>query len=136
MATKMGSRRKTPKKPIKKKSRSSLKLKLDLLFSKYIRDRADNKCEYCGKTGRVECHHGVVHRRYMNTRYEPDNCIVLCGGCHRFFSDFPKINIEFFRKKIGSDRMEQLEILARSQVKPDLEQIEADLKVKIKKMEG
>ncbi len=125
----MGQKRKTPKKPIKKKSRSSLKLKLDLLFSKYIRDRDDNKCQYCGKAGRVECHHGVVHRRYMNTRYEPDNCVTLCGGCHRFFSDFPAINTEFFRKRIGTDRMEQLGILARNGQKPDLDII-------LKKLEG
>ncbi len=129
--TKIGQKKtvKLPPKPKKKSSRAVQKRRLDVLFGEYIRNRADNKCQYCGKSGvRVESHHGVVHRRYMNTRYEPDNCICVCGGCHRFLSDFPALNAEFFKKLIGTDRVEQLEVLARSQTKPDLDEIERKLK--------
>ena len=133
--TKMGSKR--SKKPIKRrKSQGVIKRRLDVRFSKHIRDIENNICGFCGAKGkRMECHHGVVHRRYMNTRYEPDNCACVCGGCHRFLSDFPKINTEFFRKRIGAGRMEQLEILARSGKKVDLEQVEIELKRKMEALE-
>lgn len=131
--TKMGQKRTSPKRPLKKKSLTTIKHRIDTLFSKYIRDRANNVCEYCGLPNKaVECHHGVVHRRYMNTRYEAGNCICVCKACHRFLSDFPNINSDFFRKRIGSDRVEQLEILARSgkNNRPDMEMLEKKLRGK------
>ncbi len=107
------------------------------MFSLYIRGRANNICEFCGKTGlRVECHHGVVHRRYIHTRYETDNAVCVCSSCHRFLSDFPSINTDFFIKKIGSGRVEQLGILARQQGKVDLDVIEDKLKKKIKELDN
>lgn len=91
--------------------------KLDILFSRYIRSKAGGVCEYCGKTPSprgYHCHHGVVGRRYLNTRWEIDNCCALCLSCHNFFDDFPSINNDFFKKRIGSQRMEELEIIART----------------------
>lgn len=124
-----------PDKKHKKKERTHnaiLKDKLDAMFSRQMRDRADNKCEFCGKsTGQMHCHHGVVHRRYMNTRYEPDNCACVCVGCHTYLADFPKINVEFFKKRIGSDRYEQLENFARSGNKVSLDEVKKELEGKI-----
>jgi len=118
----------------KKQTRTSRIKALDKMFSQYIRWRAGHKCEYCGKSPqRLDCHHGVTHRRYLNTRFEHDNAICVCVGCHWFLHDFPRINMEFFTKRIGSDRIEQLEILARSGQKADLDVAEQDLK---KKLEG
>ncbi len=111
----------------------------DVLMSKYVKLLAGGVCEWCGKTPDpmgYHNHHGVAGRRYKNTRWEPDNCVALCLSCHNFLSDFPKINTEFFIKRLGSDRVEQLEILARSQpLKRDEKQIRADLRVKIKGLE-
>jgi len=109
--------------------------KLDVLFSKYIRLKANYACEYCGGNGQTHCHHGVVHRRYKNTRYEEDNCACVCVSCHWYLGDFPQINTQFFRKRIGLDRMEQLEILARSGGKIDRVEISKNLKEKIKLLE-
>lgn len=131
MATKIGCRRTTPKKPLKKK-RSTIIAKLDKVFSGIVITRAGHQCEYCGEPKKVlACHHGVVHRRYRNTRFELDNCACVCVACHWMLGDFPKINTEFFKKRIGSDRMEQLQILARSGKKLDLEAIEKDLREKM-----
>ena len=131
--TKMGQKRQT-KKPIKRKTIKLLPL--DLLFSRYIKTKANFTCEYCGKQGKqLHCHHGVVGRRYRNTRYEEDNCACVCVGCHWFLGDFPQIDTAFFLKRIGSDRMEQLENLARSGNKPDLELIKKELTEKLKEME-
>ena len=133
--TKLGQKRKSPKKPM---GRKSIKLfPLDLLFSKYIKTKADFTCEYCGKQSKqLHCHHGVVGRRYRNTRYEEDNCACVCVGCHWFLGDFPQINTAFFLKRIGSDRMEQLQILARSGGKIDMELIKRELTDKLKLLEG
>ncbi len=130
---KMGQKRKTPKKTIKK----TIKLyPLDILFGKVIRAKAHLTCEYCGKQGsQLHCHHGVVGRRYRNTRFEEDNCACVCVSCHWFLGDFPQINAEFFRKRVGTERMEQLEVLARSGGKPDLEEIKASLEKKLKILE-
>jgi len=132
--SKLGAKRKTPKKPMNRKQIKLLPL--DLLFSKLVRMKADNTCEYCGKQGmQLHCHHGVVGRRYRNTRFEEDNCACICVGCHWFLGDFPKINADFFLKRIGSERIEQLQNLARSNNKPDLDLIKQLLKEKIKILE-
>ena len=126
---KMGMKRTTPKKPIKK-SRNTTKRKLDKMFSDYI--RRIGYCEFCGsKDKQLHCHHGIVHRRYMNTRYLPENVACVCAGCHRYLGEFSKVNTEFFTKRVGSDRYEQIEILARSGGKVDLEAIEIELKNKL-----
>lgn len=132
--TKMGMKKTVkPVRTTKKFNRRQFIKKLDSLFSKYV--RSDFTCEYCGKTvGLMHCHHGVVHRRYMHTRYELDNCACLCVACHNFLSDFPGINTEFFKKRLGEKRFEQLEILARTEGKVDLEAIEVELKRKIKEL--
>ncbi len=118
--------------PIPRKKKATPWYKpLDTMFSLHVRHIAGNVCEYCGKSGRMECHHGVVHRRYMNTRFEIDNCACLCGGCHRYLGDFSNINTEFFKKKIGTKRYEELEIIARSQEKMTKERRE-DIRVSLK----
>ena len=102
-----------------------------ILCSKCI--RAKGYCEICGRSGlQLHAHHGVVHRRYVNTRYEEDNLICVCVSCHNELHDFTDLNVEVFRKRIGRDRMEQLSILARSGKKVDKEAIKQSLKEKIK----
>jgi len=48
--------------------------------------------------------------------------------------DFPSVHKDFFVKRLGMDRIEQLEIIARSDNKPDLTVIEAELKTKLKEL--
>ena len=138
----MGQKSDKKKKPLAKKrktSRAKLIRDADKVFADYMKLKA-GKCEWCGKP---ECqplnnHHGVVHRRYMNTRYEPDNCAVVGVSCHWFLGNFPRINTEFFEKRIGKDRMEQLEIAARSGRKvtnQELEDIILDYRDRIRNLE-
>lgn len=123
---KMGQKRKGSKKPIKK--RFNIKVTpLDLMFSKIVKERADFTCEYCGtKTKRLNNSH-FIGRRYRNTRWLLDNCSCLCFSCHNFMHDFPSVHRDFFVKRIGTEGVERLEILARSKVKVDLEEIKAKL---------
>jgi len=123
--TKLGAKRTTPKKPIKKKLPKLYVL--DSLFSKYIRDRAGNKCEYCGREkGVMNCSH-FIGRRYRNTRFKPSNAACLCYSCHNFMHDFPNLHRDWFIKRIGSEELERNEILARSLNKVDLQEVKERL---------
>ena len=131
--TKMGQKRKTPKKAMKQKPIKLLPL--DILFSKLTRAKANYICEYCGNKPKsrqgLHCSH-FIGRRYRSTRWLEENASCLCFSCHNYMHDFPSIHTEFFVKRLGSDRLERMEILARSGNKPDLEAIEANLKDKLK----
>ncbi len=113
---------------------------LDTLFSQYVKLKAGGKCEYCGKTPSPQGyhnHHGVVGRRYLNTRWEEDNCAALCMACHNFLADFPSINSDFFIGRIGTKRMEEIEIMARTyrkMTKERREEIKQKLKEKIESL--
>ena len=110
---------------------------LDTLFSQYMKLKAGGVCEFCGQTPHPKgyhCHHGVVGRRYLNTRWEEDNCAALCMACHNILSDFPSINTEFFKKRLGTKRYEEIEIIARTywkMTKERREEIKQKLKEKI-----
>ena len=114
---------------------------LDILFSKLIRRRAEGKCEYCGQYPKPQgyhCHH-FIGRRYRNTRYELDNGVALCMACHNLMHDFPDESQAFFVKRVGNQRAEELKIIARTFNKMTAERkekIKADLKEKVKLLEG
>lgn len=113
---------------------------LDKLVSHCRKLLAEGKCEFCGKyPSSMGYHvHHYVGRRYLNTRYELDNVAALCLGCHNLMHDFSKVEQDFFGQKIGSKRMEELEIIARTQHKMTKERrevIKQDLKDRIKVLE-
>ena len=61
--------------------------KKDKLFSQIIRERSDYKCETCNKDfretpGKLTCSH-INSRIYSATKWDPDNAIAQCFGCHK-----------------------------------------------------
>lgn len=105
---------------------------LDKLFSEYIRKKAaqNGGCEYCGKPtdwkGLQTSHfHG---RRKRSVRYDPDNACGLCFSCHLHLGENPYVHTEFFKKRLGSERFEQLNIRANQLVKIDKEATKLYLK--------
>ena len=116
---------------------------LDSLFSEFIRKRAvafQGGCEYCGRGVSsylaLECSH--FHRgNKMSTRFDPDNACGLCGGpegCHLYLGENPYAHTEFFKKRLGSQRFEELNIRAETLLrysKFDKEQLKAKLKSQI-----
>ena len=64
----------------------------DILFSLYLRAKRRWRCEYCGRmcrdfTGttifyKLETSH-YFSRSHENTRYDEENCRVLCFTCHK-----------------------------------------------------
>ena len=108
--------------------------KLDVLFSKFIRLRAGGKCEYCGTPKRLQCSH-FHGRRKRSVRYDPDNACGVDFACHQYLGSNPYAYTELFKKRLGSEKFEQLNIRAEMIVKVDKEKIEADLLEKIKLLE-
>ena len=107
--------------------------KLDVLFSQFVRLRAEGKCEYCGRpTDRLECSH-FHGRRKRSTRYDPDNAAGVDFTCHQYLGNNPYAHTEFFKKRLGSERFERLNIRAEMvSPKLDKEAIMASLKDKIR----
>lgn len=61
----------------------------DKAFSNFIRSRDKWTCQRCGKyhsppTSALHCSH-FFSRGKWNTRFDPENCISLCYGCHRYW---------------------------------------------------
>jgi len=132
---------------------------LDKLFSQYIRMLTYNKdegtahCEYCGKVfwdmikenGEVypawkhlQCSH-FFSRRSKATRWDLDNAAGLCFSCHMYLGGNPYVHTEWFKKRLGSEKFEQLVIRVNMIVKrskADKEQLYRELKEQVKLMEA
>jgi len=90
---------------------------LDVLFSQVVRARANYTCEYCGQSGKkMECSH-FHSRRKRSVRYDLGNCACLCFSCHTYLGGNPYVHTEWFKKRLGSVKFEQLNIRAEMLVK-------------------
>lgn len=67
---------------MKIKAKNGIEKKLDDAWSKLVKLRAGNKCEYCGtKTKQLHSHH-LFTRSRRSTRWDVQNGICLCAGHH------------------------------------------------------
>ena len=105
----------------KKKLRSlkSLKAELDRVFSIYVRRRgADddgfNTCISCGNKAhwtKLQCGH-YVSRRHLNTRWHKDNAWPQDARCNIFLrGNYPAYSSALI-KRIGLERVEELQVIA------------------------
>ena len=116
-------------------------IKIDALFSQYIRKRALNRvngCERClqGKTStkKLHCAHMFPRRKY-SVRWDIDNACGLCPGCHRFLDDNALDKVRFFVALLGQETFDLLE--ARStQGQHDIGAITLYLQSKLKEIEN
>lgn len=77
----------------------------DSWFSKCVRERSDWTCERCGakhekKSMGLHCAHFMT-RGNWGTRFDPDNAMALCYGCHSYVDSRPYEKAEFFESKLG-----------------------------------
>ena len=100
-------------------------MKLDLAdkyFSKFIRTRDKWTCQRCKtkyKEGSLACSH-FYGRRNESTRFEPDNCIALCYGCHKYFDETNREAYrEFKLKQLGEKRFKSLQVQVNTFKKKD-----------------
>lgn len=102
----------------KQESDSWLNKQLDKLWSEAVRSKG--YCELCGrKPPEVVLHaHHIYSRTHRSTRYDLDNSVCLCMGCHLYtahksvqeFSDW-------ICEKLGSEKLDSLRKKAHTAVK-------------------
>jgi len=86
------------KKKVKKaNSVSTLTKKADKLWSEAVKINYNYECQYCWKTEYLNSHH-LYTRSRRNTRWDIDNGMCLCSGCHTLSSNFSahQTSLEFF----------------------------------------
>lgn len=89
--------------------------KADSLFSKYIRDR-DKRCFFCSNKASQNSH--FWGRGNSATRYDPENCDGICGGCHmRHEGNKQGLYRDKKIEQLGGKGYKALESRARSIVK-------------------
>ena len=89
----------------KKVSKTTLRNKLDRLCSQIVRGRG--KCEKCEGRDNLQCCH-IFSRTYSNTRWDLENLLCLCAGCHFWGHKNPIGFAEFVKCKLGEEKYELL----------------------------
>jgi len=90
------------------------------LFS--LRIREGGRCECCGETMHLQCAH-VFSRRYLSTRWDFQNAMCLCRGCHVRYTHRPLEWEQFVIGKIGAGVYASLKRKALEICKPDYDEI-------------
>lgn len=97
----------------------------DIRFSREIRARDNFTCQRCGRThlpnsvGLHAAHYFT--RRTQATRFDPDNALSLCYGCHQFVDSHPEDKRELWISRIGQERFDALTLRAHG-VKGDADE--------------
>jgi len=98
---------------------------LDTLFSEFIRKRAMKRtggCERCltPKTDykQLQCAH-FHGRSKKSVRWDEDNAVGLCCGCHLYLDSHPLDKVEWFKSLLGEERFDLLNSRMRNMEKPD-----------------
>lgn len=99
--------------------RTHAKRETDRLFSLYIRNR-DRKCRNCMATEALQAAH-VVSRRYMATRWDPDNCITLDRRCHLRQTHNPLEGEVMFDRILGKGHVAEMKYRALHMPPLDIE---------------
>ena len=112
---------------------------LDKLFSNYIRLRDKLTCQRCGRvfpklTGGLHCAH-YHKRRKQSVRFDPDNAVAFCFGCHTFMDEnFDDYFTPFMIRRLGQERFDMLAGRMRQYGKPDRNLIKLWLKQELAKL--
>ena len=127
--------------------------KLDILFSEYIRRRAILRCGGCERCltpkcdiqkengdifpawKQLQCSH-FHGRSKRSVRYDPDNCIGICGACHLYLTSHPLEHVEFFKTLLGEEKFDMLNSRVRIRAPIDKELLKLYFQEKVKEVFG
>ncbi|KKM75483.1 hypothetical protein LCGC14_1389770 [marine sediment metagenome] len=114
---------------------------LDKLFSEFIRRRAMVRvggCERCltpkVSYKQLQCSH-FHGRSRKSVRWDEDNAVGLCYGCHQYLSSHPQEHLEWFKKHIGVSEFENLEGRMRQRGHPDKQLLTLYYKAQLEEIE-
>jgi 5-methylcytosine-specific restriction endonuclease McrA len=110
--------------------------KYDALFSRYIRTRDNWTCQRCSKqyTQNTQGLHNshFFGRTRKSVRFDEDNCIALCFGCHQIWDKEDHESYRAYKiKQLTRPRFDALVIRANTPQKPDYKMIELYYKEKL-----
>lgn len=108
--------------------------KTDKMFSDWVRNRDDWTCQRCGaykdpsdsrqRMG-LHCSHYWKRGKHA-TRFDTDNCISLCMGCHlRLEGDKQGEYKDLMIKRLGQAKFDRLETLSKTTLKKRIAEEEA-----------
>lgn len=93
---------------MRKPTKTALKRKADKLFSEKVRSLG--YCLWCNRRPPVvqlQCAH-IMSRRFLSTRWDFNNAMCLCAGCHRKGHDRPLEFAELVRQVKGQEAYDEL----------------------------
>ena len=81
----------------KTRQRRRAKSELDAIARKEVFERDGHRCVRCGSDKTKQwCH--IIGRRHLCTRWEADNALTLCAGCHRWWHEYPSLSGPWFAR--------------------------------------
>ena len=89
----------------KARQRAGMVKELDAAARLAVFERDGNRCVRCGSF-KVQWSH-VIGRRHKCIRWEADNALALCAGCHMWWHEYPTLSGEWFRRN-WPDRHERI----------------------------
>lgn len=97
---------------------------LDKLFSEYIRTRDNWACRRClakhpPPTNALHCAH-IFTRSKKSTRFDPENAVALCYGCHSFLDRNPLEKYDWYIKNFSQEKFDRLRLRSNIPGKPDV----------------
>lgn len=101
----------------KTQKRRRMITELDKAARERVFERDGGICIRCGDKSRIPQWAHVLSRRHLCTRWEADNAMSLCGGCHLFWHHEPALAVDWFIKNFR-ERWER--ITAILQVNPKI----------------
>lgn len=63
-------------------TKQRLRIKADKLYIEKVMKLRGDTCELCGRPAKT-VHHFIPKSRSEAVRYDPDNGVVICQGCHK-----------------------------------------------------
>ena len=87
--------------------------------------RDGHKCVRCGRASRIQWAH-IISRRHLCTRWETDNAITLCAGCHMFWHSYPSLSGPWFAKN-WPERHEHILALYNAGGKVNVKQVHEEM---------
>ena len=105
----------------------------DILWSKYIRELKNWKCERCLKDCSNNHHNLTVShykgRRYESVRFDEENCDVLCRSCHEWAEKHKKTEYTDWKiERMGERAFNLLLVRANQKGKKDDELVKLYIK--------
>ena len=102
--------------------------RIDKKFSLFIRSRDNWTCQRCDKryippTNALHCAH-IFTRGAKSTRFNVDNCVSLCYGCHSYLDSHPLEKYDWYSKKYGKSKFERIRLKSHLPEKLDYKLIE------------